>query len=48
MMKAELLKQAATIFKVSHKNDPACNKFAHSHYGGFYGPWLEVGGDEEF
>jgi len=42
MMKAEMEKQAATIYSVSHKNDPACNKYAHSHYGGFYGPWLEV------
>ena len=41
-MKAELQKQAATIWSVSHKNDPACKIAAHKLWGGFYGPWLEL------
>merc|ERR1712070_1067403 len=42
-MKAELYRQAAGIWSTSHANDPACKKAAYSRYGGFYGPWLEVG-----
>ena len=41
-MKAELEKQAKTIYSVPHTNDPACNKAAHERWGGFYGPWLEL------
>ena len=41
-MKAEMEKQAKTIYNVPHTNDPACTKAAHTRYGGFYGPWLEV------
>jgi len=42
-MRAELHRQAATIWSTSHKKDPACNAAAHSLYGGYYGPWKEVG-----
>jgi hypothetical protein len=38
----ELDKQAATIWGVSHKNDPACKVAANELYGGFYGPWKEL------
>lgn len=41
-MKAELNRQAASIWSTTHQNDPECKKFAWEHYGGFYGPWLEV------
>lgn len=42
-MRAELELQAASIWATSHKKDPACNVAAHSLYGGYYGPWKEVG-----
>jgi arylsulfatase I/J len=42
MMSSELDKQAATIWGVSHKNDPACKVAANELYGGFYGPWKEL------
>jgi hypothetical protein len=30
----------ATIYKVSHSNDPACTAAAYDRFGGFYAPWL--------
>jgi arylsulfatase I/J len=42
IMQAELKRQAATIWSVSHQLDPKCNAAAYSLYGGFYGPWKEV------
>jgi len=41
-MKAELQKQAKTIWSTSHKTDSACKEAARSIYGGFYGPWKEL------
>ena len=41
-LSAELDRQAATIYTVSHKNDPACTKAAWDRWGGFYGPWKEL------
>ena len=38
----ELDAQAASIWKVEHKEDPACRPFAATHWGGFLGPWKEV------
>eukprot|EP00041_Stephanoeca_diplocostata_P025711 m.678611 g.678611 ORF g.678611 m.678611 type:complete len:276 (+) comp22807_c0_seq3:1121-1948(+) len=34
--------EAATIFSVSHSQDPACKTTAYDKYGGFYGPFKEV------
>lgn len=34
---------AKTIWRTSHKNDPACKKAARGLYEGFYGPWKELG-----
>lgn len=34
--------EAATIYSVSHANDPACKPYCFANYGGFYGPWKEV------
>jgi arylsulfatase I/J len=42
-LKAELSKQVATVWETSHKKDNACDVAAHSLYGGYYGPWKEVG-----
>lgn len=42
-MQAELQRQAATIWSTSHKNDPQCNAAVQSLYGGYYGPWKEIG-----
>merc|ERR1712227_1067369 len=42
MMKAEMQKQAATIWSTSHSNDPGCKAAAETVYGGFYGPWKEL------
>ena len=33
----------ATIWATNHSNDPKCRPFGYSHYGGFYGPWKELG-----
>eukprot|EP00038_Savillea_parva_P008859 m.179651 g.179651 ORF g.179651 m.179651 type:complete len:548 (-) comp14819_c0_seq1:100-1743(-) len=41
-MKNIMASEAATIFSVSHANDPACKPYCHANYGGFYGPWKEV------
>jgi hypothetical protein len=42
-MMAQMLEvEKATIFSVSHDNDPACKPYCMQHYGGFYGPWKEV------
>ena len=42
MMAQMLEAEKATIFSVSHDNDPACKPYCMQHYGGFYGPWKEV------
>ena len=36
---------AATIWtpEGGHSNDPLCHAFDMKHYGGFYGPWKELG-----
>lgn len=34
--------EAKTIWEVSHAEDPACIPYAKTHWGGFYGPWLEM------
>jgi arylsulfatase I/J len=41
-MKAEMMKQAKTIWSTSHKVDPACKRAVTELYGGFYGPFQEV------
>lgn len=41
-MKAELNRQAETIWSTTHKPDPACKSAADVLYGGFYGPFQEV------
>lgn len=41
-MKAELARQAATIWSTSHRKDPACEAAAHDVWGGYFGPWKEL------
>ena len=41
-LRAELLKEAETIYSVPHTNDPKCEEFAYTKYGGFYGPFRDV------
>eukprot|EP00927_Polykrikos_kofoidii_P070735 TRINITY_DN6712_c0_g1_i5.p1 TRINITY_DN6712_c0_g1~~TRINITY_DN6712_c0_g1_i5.p1 ORF type:complete len:592 (-),score=67.00 TRINITY_DN6712_c0_g1_i5:153-1832(-) len=41
-MAKELDRQAAGIWSTHHKIDPKCKETAHSLYGGFYGPWMEI------
>lgn len=43
ILKAELAKQAATVWETTHNNVDACDTAARSLYGGYYGPWEEVG-----
>ena len=40
-LRAELERQAASIWKTSHTRDPACRIFAAAH-GGFLQPWIDV------
>jgi len=42
MLQHIMATEAATIFSVSHANDPSCKPYCQQHYGGFYGPWKEV------
>ena len=39
---ARLAAEAATIWSVPHRDDPACMEAARSRYGSFLGPWREV------
>jgi hypothetical protein len=39
----ELEQLATTIWSTDHPDDLMCKQTARSRYGGFYGPWLEVG-----
>eukprot|EP00931_Biecheleriopsis_adriatica_P120159 TRINITY_DN95289_c0_g1_i1.p1 TRINITY_DN95289_c0_g1~~TRINITY_DN95289_c0_g1_i1.p1 ORF type:complete len:557 (+),score=80.74 TRINITY_DN95289_c0_g1_i1:33-1703(+) len=41
-MRAELKKEAKTMWRTSHPTDPTCKKAAYELYGGFYGPFQEV------
>jgi len=42
-MKAELHRQAKSAWSTSHTADPACKTTAYQRYGGFYGPFQEIG-----
>lgn len=42
MLAGIMAQETATIYSVSHDNDPACKPYCHQNYGGFYGPWKEV------
>jgi len=41
-MKAELVRQVATIWSTSHKVDQACWDAAASVWGNYFGPWKEL------